>query len=109
MKGFRQRTEKDLEQLVPLIKTIQFFVEREIKDHDYTEIVSCLTYEYFKAGDIVFDYGKSTVTFTLNFNSSDRLLWRQVLYYFLRHCWRLGSNSREKGFTVFNRRLTAQN
>ena len=33
--------------LVPLVKEIQFFKEREIKDKDYPEIVSCLTYEMF--------------------------------------------------------------
>ncbi len=42
--------------LVPLIKTIQFFKEREIKDQDFIDIVSCLTYEYFSPGDFVFHF-----------------------------------------------------
>jgi hypothetical protein len=33
-------------------------MERDIKDEDFYEIVSCLTYEPFKTGDIVFDWGK---------------------------------------------------
>ncbi len=57
-KGFRSRTERDLEHLVPLIKTIQFFIERDIKDSDYTEIVSCLTYEFNRTNETVFEYGK---------------------------------------------------
>ncbi|CDW72825.1 UNKNOWN [Stylonychia lemnae] len=60
-KGFRQRTERDLEQLVPLIKTIQFFQERDIKDSDYVEIVSCLTYEHFNPKDTVFEFGSVRV------------------------------------------------
>ncbi|CDW72769.1 UNKNOWN [Stylonychia lemnae] len=56
-KGQRTRNEKDLEHLVPLIKEIQFFKERDIKDQDFVEIVSCLTYENFKMGDTVFEWG----------------------------------------------------
>ena len=44
--------------LVPLIKTIQFFKERDIKEQDYIELVSCLTYEQFQVADNVFEYGK---------------------------------------------------
>lgn len=55
MKG---RTEADLEKLVPLIKEIEFFRDRDIKDHDFPDIVSCLTYEHLPAGSSVFEYGK---------------------------------------------------
>jgi hypothetical protein len=58
MKLQKSRTEEELDQLVPLIKEIQFFKERDIKDHDLPDIVSCLNYEFFKAGSNVFDYGK---------------------------------------------------
>jgi hypothetical protein len=56
-KPSKGRTDKDLEELVPLIKKIVFFKEREIKDGDFPDIVSCLTYEFFKAGKEVFEYG----------------------------------------------------
>ncbi len=45
--------------LVPLIKTVQFFQEKDIKDADLSEIVSCLTYETRRPGDMVFDYGST--------------------------------------------------
>ena len=57
-KSFRSRTEIDLAKLVPLVKTIQFFRERDIKEDDYMDIVSCLTHEYCKANGTVFEYGK---------------------------------------------------
>jgi hypothetical protein len=45
---------------VPLIKTIGFFKERDIKDTDFSDIVSCLTYEYFQTGSNVFEWGNIT-------------------------------------------------
>lgn len=56
-KPSKNRTERDLEELVPLIKTIDFFKERDIKDADLPDIVSCLTYEFYKSGKEVFEYG----------------------------------------------------
>lgn len=56
-KGQRLRTERDLEQLVPLIKSIQFFRERDIQEADFTEIVHSLHYEYLPPDSYVFDFG----------------------------------------------------
>ena len=50
------RTDSDLAQLVPLIRSIQFFIERDIKAADFPEIVSCLTHEAYDQGEEVFDY-----------------------------------------------------
>lgn len=55
----RLRNEKDLRMLVPLIKTIKFFIERDIKDEEcLLDIVSCMTYEQISLHDNVFDFGK---------------------------------------------------
>ena len=44
--------------LLPLLKDIQFFKERDnIKEEDFTEIGQCLTYEFVKRGNNVFDWG----------------------------------------------------
>lgn len=72
MKPSKSRTEENLAQLVPLIKTIQFFKERDIRDADFPDIVSCLTYESFEQGQDVFRYGKlalDKLTFTFNRDS----------------------------------------
>eukprot|EP00347_Sterkiella_histriomuscorum_P019194 403342576 len=53
----KNRTESDLDKLVPYIKQIEFFSERDVKDQDFPDIVSCLTYEYLPAGKDVFEYG----------------------------------------------------
>ena len=44
---------------MPLIKDIQFFKERDIKESDLNDIVQCLTYEYKNSMQKVFDYGTS--------------------------------------------------
>ena len=42
-----------------MLRDIQFFRERDnIKDNDFFEIGQCLTYEYFKKGINVFEWGK---------------------------------------------------
>ena len=46
---------------MPLIKTVSFFTERDIKDSDYTDIVACLQYEFLKEGSTVFEYGECSV------------------------------------------------
>jgi len=46
-----------LKLLVPLIKTITFFKEREIQDQDFTDLATCLNYECYKAGENVFEFG----------------------------------------------------
>eukprot|EP00347_Sterkiella_histriomuscorum_P023290 403335214 len=50
------RNDHDLEKLVPLIKTIEFFYQRDIKDADFPDIVQCLTYEHIEKGNDVFEY-----------------------------------------------------
>ena len=48
------------EALLPLLKDIQFFKERDnIKEEDFTEIGQCLTYETVKQGNNVFEWGNS--------------------------------------------------
>lgn len=56
-KPFKSRTEADLEMVVPYIKAIDFFKERDIKDSDLPDIVACMTHEHFKAGAEVFKLG----------------------------------------------------
>lgn len=51
------RSHDDIEILVSLISTIDFFNERDIADSDFPEIVSCMTYEHMEAGSTVFEYG----------------------------------------------------
>ncbi|CDW86844.1 cyclic nucleotide-binding domain containing protein [Stylonychia lemnae] len=54
------RTEKDLNNLAPLIKEIQFFKQRNIEGAHLNDICMELRYEYLQAGDFVFyqgDYG----------------------------------------------------
>ena len=55
-KSNNQRSDHDLEKLVPLIKTIEFFYQRDIKDSDFSEIVQCLQYEHMEKGKDVFEY-----------------------------------------------------
>ena len=54
----KKRTEKEIQALVPLIKDIQFFKEREIREQDLYDIVKFLTYEYKNTTQKVFDFGK---------------------------------------------------
>lgn len=51
------KSDEDLAELVPIIKTIQFFKDRDIKDADYPEIISSMNYEFCPAGHDVFEYG----------------------------------------------------
>jgi hypothetical protein len=59
-KPVKRRTDDDLsEALLPLLRDIQFFREREnIKEGDFNEIGQCLTYELIKKGQNVFEWGK---------------------------------------------------
>ncbi|TNV87944.1 hypothetical protein FGO68_gene15687 [Halteria grandinella] len=68
-KNQRHRTERDLNRLLPLVKTIKFFKEFVVEqsqgpqqsntesDKNLKEIVSCLTYEFVPKGCNVFEYG----------------------------------------------------
>ena len=44
---------------MPIVKQIQFFKERDIKNADYPEIISSMNYEFLKAGSVVFEYGST--------------------------------------------------
>jgi hypothetical protein len=57
----KRRSEFDLQDgLLPLLKDIQFFRERDnIKEEDFNEIGQCLTYEMLKKGSNVFEWGKA--------------------------------------------------
>ena len=59
-KPVKRRTEEELQDaLLPLLKDIQFFRERDnIKETDFNEIGQCLTYEHIKKGQNVFDWGR---------------------------------------------------
>ena len=50
IKPFAKRTHEELDKLVPIIKEITFFREREILENDLAEIAKCLTYEYKAPG-----------------------------------------------------------
>ena len=59
-KPVKRRSEEELnEALLPILKLFKFFKERDdIKEDDFTEIGQCLTYETFKRGSTVFEWGK---------------------------------------------------
>ena len=54
-----RRTDRDLDSVVPVLKSIAFFKERNITDADLSEIATQLSHEQVLAGDLVFDFGKS--------------------------------------------------
>jgi hypothetical protein len=49
-----KRSDKDLLLLVPYMSQISFFNERDIKNDDMIDIVSCIQYERYEAGYIIF-------------------------------------------------------
>lgn len=57
-KPIKKRSERELDVLLPLIKEINFFKERDINESDFCEIANCLSYEFKPAKSIVFEYGK---------------------------------------------------
>jgi hypothetical protein len=54
------RTKQELlDVLVPLLQHLDFFKERQInQEADLLEIAKCLTFESFRKGSNVFDWGK---------------------------------------------------
>jgi hypothetical protein len=54
------RTKQELlDFLVPLLQHLDFFKERQInQEADLLEIAKCLTFESFRKGSNVFDWGK---------------------------------------------------
>eukprot|EP00347_Sterkiella_histriomuscorum_P010646 403375474 len=55
--GQINRTPEENETLISLIRKIEFFMERKIKENDLVEISNCLKHEYHKKGNVVFDFG----------------------------------------------------
>ena len=48
-----RRNEQDLQELVPYMKEIHFFKERDIKNTDMMDIVSSLLYEKFDQDEVI--------------------------------------------------------
>ena len=53
-----KRTQDDIELLVVLIKNLEFFQTRDIREKNYPEIVSCLKLERMKVDQTVFNMGE---------------------------------------------------
>eukprot|EP00347_Sterkiella_histriomuscorum_P005721 403355524 len=57
-KPYEKRNQKDLEMLEPLIKSIQFFKEKKLKDKDLTDICKRLRYHYCAPGKNAITHGE---------------------------------------------------
>ena len=53
-----KRSENDLQQLVPYMRNIDFFREREIKIADMLDIMSCIQYERFSSEEVIMNWGE---------------------------------------------------
>lgn len=73
-KDSKQRTKKDCEKIVPHLKQIKFFQEREIPDKNYLDIAQSLTYLELPADAIVFEYGTIGDLFYIILKGSVRVL-----------------------------------
>lgn len=58
-----KRSEEEVEHLVSLIKNLNFFKERDIKEKYYPEIVACLKLQKVRSGSTVFEKGSIGETF----------------------------------------------
>jgi len=56
-KPSNKRTEEDLDKIIPYMQEVQFFIEREIKEHDFPDIIDALKYEQYNNDDIIFHWG----------------------------------------------------
>ena len=54
-KNSEARTKNEQAAILPMLKTINFFVEREVPTDSYSLIAKHLNYEFFKKGEIVFE------------------------------------------------------
>jgi hypothetical protein len=61
------RTKQELlDFLVPLLQHLDFFKERQInQEADLLEIAKCLTFESFRKGSNVFDWGKRNLNLAI--------------------------------------------
>ena len=57
MKTSEQRTEKDFHILMPIVKELKFFLQKQIVGQDLHEVCHLVKHEYMRAGDHVFKYG----------------------------------------------------
>lgn len=73
-KEHKQRTKKDCETIVPHLKQIKFFKEREIPDKNYLDIAQSLTYLKLPQDRIVFEYGTIGDLFYIILKGSVRVL-----------------------------------
>ena len=56
-----KRTEEDVEMVIPYMKEVKFFKERDInkqKALDYPDIVTALHYEHFQEGECIMHWGE---------------------------------------------------
>jgi hypothetical protein len=53
-----KRTEEDVEMVIPYMKEVKFFKDRDIKALDYPDIVNALSYEHFKDGQCIMQWGE---------------------------------------------------
>ena len=67
MKPTVNRTKQELlDFLVPLLQHLDFFKERQInQEADLLEIAKCLTFESFRKGSNVFDWGKRNLNLAI--------------------------------------------
>ena len=73
-KSADKRTKDEIELLVVLIKNLNFFKEREIKEKYYPEIVSWLKLQKFSADETVFEKGSIGETFYIIIKGSVKVL-----------------------------------
>jgi hypothetical protein len=58
MKARDQRTDDDIRELLPMVRSIKFFKEQSITDiSEMLDIANSLTYEFIPKGKEVFEYG----------------------------------------------------
>ena len=48
-----------------MLREIQFFKERQLKEDDYIEVAQCITYEFIRKGENVFDWGNLFYTYLI--------------------------------------------
>ena len=53
-----KRTEDDVEMVIPYMKEVKFFKDRDIKALDYPDIVHALGYEHFRDGECIMQWGE---------------------------------------------------
>lgn len=53
-----KRTEEDVEMVIPYMKEVKFFKDRDIKAMDYPDIVNALSYEHFNDSQCIMQWGE---------------------------------------------------